>query len=466
MATSLFSIVILALLFLCAFVPHFSLALAALPAALLVATVAGVGVEELFGYFPVDFVVLIVGITALFAVIQLTGTTDWLLSRALRPIGNRVALIPLLLFAVGALLTGIGTFPAAVIAIMAPITLGIANKRGLPPLLLCLTMLNGIMCGLFSPIAVFGATTPRLMAKSAIEVPAHTPLTLFVAVLGTGLVLCFAAMLVGGRSIRAARDAAPTSHDGAGTADSPTPSTAPPPHRGEDRPAVETVGTASTAVATDSCPNVQVRVHDAVGQASAPSRIAVWASIAALVALVIGGAVFKVNLGLLGLTLALALQLLLRLEPTSIIRLLPWEIILLIAGVLTYVELMEHLGAFKQITATLGSITGSPELSLLAVCLIVGLTSFFASSIAVIATGVPLIAPLVEAGLPPVGAIIAVALSAVLVDVNPLGITGGLLLGSAAPEHRSRLFRHLMIYGLCAIVLGPVLAWSVFGWLL
>ncbi|MER5388143.1 SLC13 family permease [Saccharopolyspora sp. NPDC002686] len=445
MAPSLLSIAVLALLFLGAFVPRFSLALAALPAALLVAGLAGVGVDELFGFFPVDFVVLVVGITALFAVVQLSGTTDWLLSRALRPIGNRVALIPLLLFAVGALLTAIGTLPAAVIAIMAPIALGIAAKRGLPPLLLCLTMLNGIMCGLFSPIAVFGASTPRLMSKAGIEVPAHTSLALFLAVLGTGLVLCLVAMLVGRRSIRAARD-------GAG---SPT---APP-----DRASAEIVGTTGTAVASTA---VRERVSDAVGQQSAPGRLAVWGSIAALVVLVVGGAVFKVNLGLLGLTLAVVLQLVLRIEPSAIIRRLPWEIILVIAGVLTYVGLMEHLGAFEQITAALSSATGSPLLSLLAVCLVVGLTSFFASSIAVLATAVPLVAPLVAAGLPPVGAIIAVALSAVLVDVNPLGITGGLLLGSAAPEDRARLFRQLMVYGLCAIVLGPVLAWFVFGWVL
>lgn len=466
MAPALLSIVILALLFLGAFVPRFSLALAALPAALLVATLAGVGVDDLLGFFPVEFVVLIVGITALFAVVQLTGTTDWILSRALRPIGNRVALIPLLLFAIGALLTAIGTFPAAVIAIMAPITLGIAAKRGLPPLLLCLTMLNGIMCGLFSPIAVFGATTPRLMAKEGIEVPAHTPLALFLAALGTGLVACLAAMLVTRRSIRAARVAAPTHHDGTGPADTPTGAPAPPPHGGEEHPAAETAGAARTAVVTEPAPAVQAGVADTPGQSSAPSRLTVWSSMAALLVLVIGGAVFKVNLGLLGLTLALALQTLLRIEPTSIIRRLPWEIILLIAGVLTYVGLMKHLGAFEQITTVLSSITGSPQLSLLAVCLIVGLTSFFASSIAVIATGVPLIAPLVAAGVSPVGAIIAVALSAVVVDVNPLGITGGLLLGSAAPEHRARLFRHLMIYGLCAIVLGPVLIWSVFGWAL
>lgn len=226
----LLSTLVLALLFLGAFVPRFSLALAALPAALLVATIGNVGTEELLGFFPVDFVVLIVGITALFAVVQLTGTTDWLLSHALRPIGKRVALIPLLLFAIGALLTAIGTFPAAVIAIMAPLTLGIAAKRGLSPFLLCVTMLNGVMCGLFSPIAVFGATTPRLMSKAGIDVPTHTSLELFLGVFSTGLVLCLVTMLVGRRSIREARDATPTGPEEAVLGEGPTASATAPTH--------------------------------------------------------------------------------------------------------------------------------------------------------------------------------------------------------------------------------------------
>jgi hypothetical protein len=65
-----------------------------------------------------------------------------------------------------------------------------------------------------------------------------------------------------------------------------------------------------------------------------------------------------------------------------------------------------------------------------------------------------MIAPLVDAGLP-AGALTAIARSAVFVDVNLLGITGGLLLGSASPEHRARPFQHLMTYGLSAIVAGP-----------
>lgn len=440
------SIIVLVLLFLGAFLPRFSLALAVLPAVMLVSAYAGVGEEELFGFFPSDFVILIVGITAFFAVAQQTGTTDWLLGRALGLIGERVFLIPLLLFAMGAMLTALGTLPAAVTAIMAPITLGLAAKRGLPPMLMCLVMLNGICAGLFSPIAVFGATTPRLMVKSGIDVPPGTAFALLAASVASGLVISTTAMLVGRRALALAAAAGRTAEARVLV---PAGGSGPAPEAGaEGERAVETVEAAAAEAPAAEAPG------------GARAR---WATVAALAVLVVGGVGFELNLGLLGITLAFALQLLLGLEPAAVIRRLPWEIILMIAGLLTYVGLLEHLGTFDRISEAL-RFAGTPMLSLLAVCFIVGLTSFFASSIAVMATAVPLLAPLVDAGVPPIAGIVAVGLSAVLVDVNPLGITGGLLLGSAAPEHRERLFRNLMLYGLCSIVAAPLLAWAAVAW--
>jgi hypothetical protein len=52
----------------------------------------------------------------------------------------------------------------------------------------------------------------------------------------------------------------------------------------------------------------------------------------------------------------------------------------------------------------------------------------------------------------------------ILVDINPLGITGGLILGAAEPAVRPRLFRRLLIYGIVSIVVAPLLAWAAFGW--
>jgi hypothetical protein len=125
-------------------------------------------------------------------------------------------------------------------------------------------------------------------------------------------------------------------------------------------------------------------------------------------------------------------------------------VVLLIGGLRTYVGLMQHLGAFTKISELL-RVEGSPSLSLLVLCYIAGVTSFAASSIAVFVTTMPLIPPLVADGVSPVGAVLALALASVLVDINPLGITGGLILGAAEPSARDRLFRQLLTYGIVSV---------------
>jgi hypothetical protein len=60
--------------------------------------------------------------------------------------------------------------------------------------------------------------------------------------------------------------------------------------------------------------------------------------------------------------------------------------------------------------------------------------------------------------------VLALALASILVDINPLGITGGLILGAAEPPVRPRLFRQLLIYGIVSVVVAPLLAWLAFGW--
>ncbi|MGV9987151.1 hypothetical protein [Streptomyces olivaceus] len=56
------------------------------------------------------------------------------------------------------------------------------------------------------------------------------------------------------------------------------------------------------------------------------------------------------------------------------------------------------------------------------------------------------------------------ALASILVDISPLGITGGLILGAARADDRPRLCRHLLTYGAVSVVVGPALACVAFGW--
>lgn len=435
------SIFILVALFAATLIPAFDLGLGALAAAFLLALAADVATDDVTGFFPADFFVLIVGVTALFAVAHLNGTLDWLLDLLLRLVRGRLVLIVLVPFVIGAVLTAVGTLPAAATAIVSPIALGFAARYRISPLIAAVLGITGIISGLLSPLAVYGVTAREMSEKQGIGLPGSAPLTFLLGGLVTGLVVCAALLTVGTRTgaIPPGRITTP------------------------DGPAPEPQGAASaTATGGPSAGGTATLVPTApVGtQEQLRARVLTIVALLAVVVLSVG---FDMNVGYLGLTAALILQLVLRLPSGDIISRIPWNVVLLIGGLLTYVGLMQHLGAFKKISDLL-SVEGSPLLSLLVLCYIAGVTSFAASSIAVFVTTMPLLPPLVADGVSPVGGVLALALASVLVDINPLGITGGLILGAAEPSARPRLFRQLLIYGLISIPVAPFLTWLAFGW--
>ncbi|KFG71128.1 SLC13 family permease [Streptomyces mutabilis] len=465
MDSAILSISVLAALFLLSFTSRFSLMMTAFPAAFLVAQAAEVPVEDLLGFFPADFFVLLVGVTAFFAVVQVNGTFDWLLDGALRLVGGRVIFFPPLIFAVGVGITAVGTLPAAGAVLLAPVTLRFASRHGLPALAMVVIMYNGIIAGMFSPIAVYGASFPRLLENAGIALPAGTTAVLLAASIGSGVVIAGIAMATIARAnaARANTDRLTPAPVLAGAGVPSTRQAHEPgsPSDAADRFASPDAGL-ETGSETDGKTDTEAdRVSTAVSKSTLLTRTA---TLAALVFLIVGALFFDIDLGFLSLILAFALQLLFRVSPAEITNRIPWGIVLLVSGIMTYVALAQSLGGFDKLSDAL-MFEGSPELSLLAICFVVGLTSFFISSIAVLTASVPLIVPLVEAGVSPLHAAVAVGLSAVLVDLNPLGLLGGILMGSAPDDIRPALFRHMLTYGAVAIFLGPFFAWAAFTWL-
>lgn len=436
------SIILLVVLFAATLLPAFDLGLAALSAAFLLGTAAGVPIDEITGAFPADFFVLIVGVTALFAVAQLNGTLDWLLDLLLRLVRGRLLLVALVPFVIGAVLTAVGTLPAAATAIVAPIALGLAARYRISPLLAAVLGITGIISGLLSPLAVYGVTARELGAQLGLGLPGSASVTFLLGGLLAGLVVCAACLLIGVRVGAVPRGRIPVT-TGAEGAGSPVPDEPAPSVAGEPAPSPAGVSTAPA---------------QRIG-----SRAARTLTVVCLLAVVVLSVGFDMHVGYLGLTAALVQQVAFRLKPAAIVSRIPWGVVLLIGGLLTYVGLMTRLGAFERISDLL-RVEGSPMLSLLVLCYIAGVTSFAASSIAVFVTAMPLLPPLVAAGVSPVGGVLAIALASVLVDINPLGITGGLILGAAEPSARDRLFRQLLRYGLVSIVVAPLLAWAAFGW--
>src|SRR5690606_4080483 len=111
--------------------------------------------------FPGDFFIMIIGVTALFAVAQLNGTLDWMLEGILRLVRSNATLVALVPFFAGVLLTAFGTLPAAATAIVAPIALGLSARYSLPALMMAVLGIMGILSGLLSPLAVFGITAKQ-----------------------------------------------------------------------------------------------------------------------------------------------------------------------------------------------------------------------------------------------------------------------------------------------------------------
>ena len=91
---------------------------------------------------------------------------------------------------------------------------------------------------------------------------------------------------------------------------------------------------------------------------------------------------------------------------------------LLVAGMVTYISVMQEMGTIDHL-AEMAVAIGAPLVALV-LCYVIGVTSAFASSTALLTAVIPLALPLLETGaLPIVGVVAALAIAATVVDVSP-----------------------------------------------
>ena len=112
--------------------------------------------KEILAGVSGDLILTLIGVTYLFAIARNNGTVDLIVRTAVRGVGGRVALIPWVMFAVTAVLTGIGAVSPAACAIIGPIALGFAGRYGISPLMMGMFVVHGAQAGGFSPISIYG----------------------------------------------------------------------------------------------------------------------------------------------------------------------------------------------------------------------------------------------------------------------------------------------------------------------
>lgn len=386
--------------------------------ALVFAFIVGIGVvgeslDDVLGGFPVDALIILLGITYFFGVARETGTIDWLVDKSIDLIGDRVALLPWGLWIVGTFVAMLGTSHAAFAVV--PIAMSLAKSHRINATMMGIAMSSAIVGGALAPTSLVGITVQSVAREAGVPYNALLMLGLSIGI--NAIIVAVAFFMFGGRELITRSKTAPaaTSGDAAPLVKEPKPITA-----------------------------MQVLV-----------LISIFVLVGGFFALTELGV--DVNLGVVAITIAMAFTLANPQMGKRALSRVDWGTILLLGGIITYVGVLTRQGAIDQLGEVARSVS-QPLIAALVICIIAGFVSAFASTIGIIGALVPLAVPLLlpGGGLEATGFIYALAISASLVDCAPFGTTGATIVASTAEESRPRVYRNLVIWGLSMVIIGPL----------
>ncbi|SDO63788.1 SLC13 family permease [Lentzea jiangxiensis] len=418
MSAELISTLVLVVVFVIATTRSINMGALAFAAAFGVGTlVADMKTDDIFKGFPGSLFVVLVGVTFLFAIARANGTTDWLVHRAIRLVGGRIALMPWVMFAITGVLTAIGAVSPAAVAIVAPIAMGFAARYRISPLLMGVMVVHGAQAGGFSPISIYGTIVNGIVDKEGLP---GSPVVLFLASLVVNLLIAVVVFVAcGGMKLARQPLGAPA--------------------------LVRTGGGSSGDEASD----------DERTTLTAP-RVA---TLLGLAALVVAALVFDLDVGLAAITVAVLLSVVWPETSKEAITQITWPTVLLICGILTYVAVLQTMGTIKWAGDSVAGV-GAPLLAALLICYIGAIVSAFASSVGIMGALIPLAVPfLLQGEVSAIGLIAALAVSATVVDVSPFSTNGALVLAGAQDVDRDRFFKQLMVYGGIMVAAAPPLVW-------
>ncbi|MCI2418352.1 C4-dicarboxylate ABC transporter [Saccharopolyspora sp. K220] len=398
----------------------------ALTATFLVGTlVAGESFDELLSGFPPDLFVLLVGVTYLFGLAAANGTIEWIVDRAVGLLGDRPALVPWLIFVFSAVPTTAGALGPAGVAMLAPLCLRLGERYGVDRRMSALMVMHGSCAGNFSPLNGLAIILRQAAAANGLETSAAA-LFLGNAAYNLGLAVVIY-LLFGGRALLRRRHA--------------------------EAVAVAVGNGPGAAPATISSPAVRERAKLRFDQAT---------TLVVILAVAVGALVFEIEIGILALAAAALLHACFPSRFAGADRRIVWSVVLLICGVVTFVAALQRYGTVDLVGGAIAGL-GAPLLTAFLLCIVAAFTSAFASSAGLLGVLLPLAVPFLVQGKVGVTAmVIALAISATVVDSTPFSSVGALTLANAPEDERKSLFRVMFAWGIGMAVSAPALTWLIF----
>lgn len=383
--------------------------------------------DQVFGGFPVDLMIALMGLTYLFGFAQQNGTIDIILRWAMRAVRGNRAVMPWIFFALTGFFMSIGAIFA--IGVISPLAVPFARRYRINQLMMGMMVVHGGMAGLLSPLSVYGIYVNDFLKNN--DLGSHTWTLFLMALVFNVLMGAIVFVFLGGRRLIGAQARAEMAEIRAEMEDT------------ADAETTET-GSGSTTVAT------------ATTRAVTPYQ---WATIVGLAALVIGAGIFALDIGVVSLTIGGVLAIMKPVESHKALDNVSWATIVLVGGMVTYIEVLQAAGTVDWISDKMSSL-GAPMIGLLLLCYLSGVVSALASSIATIGIAITMAAPfLVNGDLPVAGAAAAIAVAATVVDVSPFSTNGAMVLANVDAEHRDKFFRQMLVYSGVVVAVGPLAAW-------
>ncbi|HYN07034.1 MAG TPA: SLC13 family permease [Vicinamibacterales bacterium] len=369
--------------------------------------------REMYSGFPVDLFVLLTGVTYLFGIAARNGTVEWIVDESVGAARRRRSLIPWVVFGLAALPAMAGALGSSGVALLAPLAMRVAERCEIDRRMVGLMVVHGAAAGNFSPLNVLGAIVHQAVTSRGLEMSVWT---LFGGNLAYNLVLgAIIVAVFGGRRRRTAQ-------------------------RSSDSDAAS-VGTKHT------------RRSLSIDQ---------MCTLAALAAVAIVSLGFGLSIGFVAFAAAAVLHLAFPKSSAGAEKLVAWSVVLLVCGVVMYVNALQRYGTVTAVGAGIASL-GTPLVVALLLCAVGAVTSAFASSAGILGAMIPLAAPFMAQGtIGTTGMVTALALSATVVDATPFSTVGALVVANASDDERQVVYRGLLAWGAVMVVTAPVVTWLLF----
>lgn len=361
------------------FVKKINVGIVCLGLSLILGKLGGMGAGDIYKGFPYKLFATLLGTMLFFSLLQQNGTLEKISKRLIGACGKNTFLIPIIMYVVSFVLSAAGPGAISVQSVTIIFAVSLAVQMKVSPILMGAMATLGAVGGTASPIALTGIIVGDLLTEAGVEGLGNS------VFLGVAACNLFCTIIVyiafGGYKLRA-----------------------------------EKVITSENE-----------KEHFDKNQ-----RI----SLIALIVMVIMVVGFSYDVGLVCLSLSLILMLAGAANEKQALKMIPWNVLVLIAGVSVLMNITQKLGGIDLLSAILASFmsrrTAAPIMGLTG-----GIMSWFSSANEVVfPTLIPMLPEIAEqvGDVSILNMVVAIICSATVAGISPLSTSGSLIMASYAQE--------------------------------